>query len=108
MAISVCPGDEVRASADEVWSLLEDPARLDAWWDARVLEATPPGPLRPGQHIEARAKGVFPARIQFDVTAVDTAQRRIQMTARLPFGIVDHVTLTVTASGPDRSFVRFG
>jgi SagB-type dehydrogenase family enzyme len=29
------------------------------WWDARVLEATPPGPLAPGQHIEAKAKGPF-------------------------------------------------
>lgn len=59
MAISVCPGDEVNASVDEVWSLLDDPARFDVWWDARVLEATPPGPLAPGQHIEAKAKGPF-------------------------------------------------
>ena len=108
MAISVCPGDEVGASVDAVWSLLEQPACFDVWWDARVLEATPSGRLAPGQHIEARAKGWVPARIQFDVTMVDAAQHRIQMTARLPLGIIDHVTLSVTAIGPDRSFVRFG
>ena len=108
MAISVCPGDEVNASVDEVWSLLDDPARFDAWWDARLLEAAPPGPLMPGQHIEARAKGAFPARVQCDVTAVDAAKHRIQMTVRLPFGMVNHFTLTVAAIGPDRSFVRFG
>src|SRR6185503_12018145 len=68
MAVSVCPGDEFKVSADVVWSLLADPARLDAWWDARLLHATPPGPLVPGQHIVARAKGAFPARLSFDVT----------------------------------------
>jgi uncharacterized protein YndB with AHSA1/START domain len=108
MAISVCPADEVDASVDEIWSLLVDPARLDAWWDARMLEATPPGPLAPGQHIVARAKGPVPAHVRFDVTVVDEAKHRIQMTARLPFGIVDHVTLTVTAIGPARCFVQFG
>jgi uncharacterized protein YndB with AHSA1/START domain len=108
MAISVCPGDEVNASVEEVWSLLDDPARFDVWWDARMLEATPPGPLAPGQHLEARAKGPFPARVRCDVTAVDAANHRIQMTAQLPFGIVDHLTVTVAAIGPDRCFVRFG
>src|SRR5262245_63760109 len=108
MTVSVCPGDEVNASADEVWSLLADPARLDVWWDARVRTATPPGPLAPGQHIEARAKGVFPARVTLDVTAVDAATRRLQMTARLPFGVVDHATLTIAPLAPDRCFVRFG
>jgi len=101
-------GWEVNASVDEVWSLLDAPSRFDAWWDARVLEATPPGPLTPGQHIEARAKGPFPARVQCDVTAVDAAEHRIQMTVRLPFGIIDHFTLTVAPIGRDRSFVRFG
>jgi uncharacterized protein YndB with AHSA1/START domain len=108
MAVSVCPGDEVNASVDEVWSLLDDPARFDAWWDARMLDATPPGPLARGQHLVARAKGPFPARIRCEVTAVDAAKHRIQMTVRLPFGIVDHFTLTVTAIGLDRSFVQFG
>ena len=108
MTVSVCPMDEVNASVDEVWSLLDDPARFDAWWDARMLAATPPGPLAPGQHIMARAKGPFPARVWCDVTAVDPAKHRIQMTVRLPFGIVDHFTLTVTAIDADRCFVQFG
>jgi hypothetical protein len=108
MGISVCPGDEVNASVDEVWSLVDDPARFDAWWDARMLEATPPGALTPGQHIVARARGPIPARVRFDVTVVDAAKHRVEMTVRLPFGIVNHFALTITAVGPDRSFVRFG
>jgi hypothetical protein len=108
MAVSVCPADEVQASADQVWSLLRDPARLDLWWDARVLRSTPPGPLAPGQHIEARAKGLLPARIWFDVTAIDDALHRLQMTAHLPLGIVDHVTLTIAPLGPERCLLRFG
>jgi hypothetical protein len=108
MTISVCPADEINASVDQVWSLLESPARFDAWWDARVVAAVPPGPMAPGQHIEARAKGIFPARVQCDVTAVDAVKHQLQMTARLPFGVVDHLTFTVTPIGPDRSLVRFG
>jgi hypothetical protein len=108
MAISVCPGDEVNASVDAVWALLDDPARFDVWWDARMLEATPPGLLTPGQHIVARAKGAFPARVLCDVVAVDPAKHRIQMTVRLPFGIVDHFTVIMAATDPARCFVRFG
>lgn len=108
MAVSVCPADEVHASVDQVWSLLGDPARFDAWWDARWLRSTPPGPLAPGQRIEAKAKGLLPARVWFDVKAVDGAQHRFQMTAHFPLGIVDHVTLIVTPIRPDRCRVQFG
>jgi len=108
MPVSACPADEVHASVHQVWSLLRDPARLDLWWDARVLRSTPPGPLAPGQHIEARAKGLLPARIQFDVTAVDDARHRLQMTAYFPLGIIDHVTLMVAPLAPDRCRVQFG
>jgi len=108
MTVSACPAEDVHASADQVWSLLREPARLDAWWDARMLRATPPGPLAPGQHIEARAKGLIPARIQIEVTAVDEAQHRLEMTARFPLGLVDRFTLIVTPLGPDRCRVQFG
>ena len=108
MTISACPADEIAASVDAVWSLVDRPEGFDAWWDARVVRAEPPGRFAPGQRVLARARGVFPARIAIDVTEVDTARHRLQLTARLPFGVVDHMTITVAARGPDRAFVRFG
>jgi Polyketide cyclase / dehydrase and lipid transport len=108
MTVSACPADDVDASPDDVWALVDHPDGFDAWWDARTIAAEPPGPLAPGQRIVARAKGVFPARIHIDVVEVDAARRRLQLIARMPFGVVDHMTLTVDARGPDRAFVRFG
>ena len=99
MTISACPADDVAAPVEVVWSLLDDPMRFDLWWDARTKTAEPPGRLAPGQHVEARAKGVFPARVRIDVIEVDVAARRIQMIAHLPFGVVDHFTVTVAEIG---------
>ncbi len=108
MTISVCPAEDIAAPVEVVWSLLDDPMRFDLWWDARTTSAEPPGPLAPGQHVEARAKGLFPGRVRIDVTEIDAAARRIQMIAHLPFGVIDHFTVTVAARGADRAFVRFG
>jgi hypothetical protein len=108
MTISACPADEIAASVEDVWSLVDRPEGFDAWWDARVVRAEPPGPFTPGQHVLARAKGIYRARITIDVTDVDAARHRLQLIARLPFGVIDHMTLTVAARGPDRAFVRFG
>jgi hypothetical protein len=108
MTISTCPADEIAAPVDVVWSLVDRPEGFDAWWDARVVGAEPPGPFAAGQHLVARAKGIYRARIEIDVTEVDAAQHRLQLTARLPFGVIDHMTLTVAARGADRAFVRFG
>ena len=108
MTISVCPAEVVAAPAEVVWSLLADPTRFDLWWDARTKTAEPPGPLAPGQHIEARAKGILPARVRCDVTEVDATARRIQMIVHLPFGVIDHFTVTVAARGDDHALVRFG
>lgn len=107
MSLSACPADEIAAPAAVVWSLVERPEAFDRWWDARVIRATPPGPLAPGQHLIARAKGLVPARIHYDVTVVEP-NARLQMEIRLPLGIVNHFTMTVRALAADRAFVRFG
>jgi len=108
MTVSACPADEIAASIEAVWSLVDRPEGFDAWWDARVLRAEPPGPFAPGQRVVARAKGAIPARIRFEVVEVDAAAHRLRLLAHLPFGVVDHMTITVAARGPDRAFVRFG
>jgi hypothetical protein len=108
MTISVCPADEIAAAPDDVWALVATPEAFDAWWDARVIAAEPPGPIAPGQRVVARAKGVWPARVRYEVVAVDRARRRLELHVRLPLGVVDHMMLTIDARGADRAFVRFG
>jgi hypothetical protein len=108
VSVSVCPAENVHAPIERVWSLLAEPDGLDAWWDARIVSADPPGPLASGQHLVARARGALPLRFTLDVTSVDPVQHRVQITVRFLFGIVDHATLSATVLGPDRCHVQYG
>jgi hypothetical protein len=107
--VTACPFDEVEAPLETVWGLLREPRQLDRWWDARVVQATPPGPLCAGQRLdtETRALGrTFALRI--DVEAVDVPRHQVRMTAHLPLGLVDRATITVVPLGERRCRVSFG
>ena len=109
MAVSACPIGTVAAAADTVWSFLAAPERLDLWWDARVERVEPPGPMAAGQRIDASSRAFgHRFRVWFTVDAVDAASRRLQLTAHLPFGIVDQATLSVTPIDATASRLSFG
>ena len=103
--IRACPTDVVHAAADAAWALLRDPRALDAWWDARLVRATPEGPLSAGQHLEASASGLA---VRFDVLEVDEAARQLRMHVELPLGIADEVTITVVPIDAGRCRVSYG
>ena len=107
--VMACPIDEVEAPLEAVWSLLREPRQLDQWWDAHVVQATPPGPLAPGQRIDAETRALGRTfAVYFDVEAVDTSRHQVRMTAHLPFGVVDHATITVMPLAERRCRVSFG
>ena len=110
MAISTCPIAVVHAPAERVWNLLSEPANYDQWWDAQVHAITPPGSAQPGQRIEAgtTALGRQWNVIKITVEHIDNAQRVIELTTRLPFGITVHNHITCLALDAASCRVSFG
>ena len=102
MIVNVCPAGVARAEPDRVWKLLTTPESFEAWQGARFVSARPPGPAATGQRVELAAPALgrrWPVVI--DVGGVDPNRRWIDLTVRLPFGIVnhEHVTLAETPEG---------
>lgn len=91
MALSVCPTANVAAPIERVWALLGDAHAFDAWWDARTIDITPPGPAQPGQVIRACSRALgrdWPLTIAIE--AVDAARHTLDLTTKLPFGLAMH------------------
>jgi len=107
--VNVCPGAVVNASADRVWSVLSDPTRYDAWWDAQTDSVDPAGPAQPGQTILGSSRALGRRwRIITSVEAVETAARRLHLRTTLPMGLVIVNTISCSPAGPDRTRVQFG
>ena len=107
--MNVCPGALVNASADRVWSVLSDPTRYDAWWDAKTEAVDPAGPAQPGQTIVGSSRALGRRwRITTRVEAVESERRRLQLRTALPMGLVIVNTISCSPVSPDRTRVQFG
>jgi len=107
--VNVCPGAFFNASADRVWSVLSDPTRYDAWWDAQTDAVDPPGPVQPGQTILGSSRALGRRwRIMTKVEAVEGAHRRLRLRTALPMGLVIVNTISCSPVSPDRTRVQFG
>jgi hypothetical protein len=102
-----CPMCSADAPIEVAWSLF-DPARLDEWWDAKVRRVAPEGPLAPGQRIEGMTGPFGMFAFSWDVLEVDSSGHRLHLLIRVPFGIVNDETVTMTSQGPDRCRISFG
>ena len=89
MAFSACPIATVQAPAERVWELLSEPANYDQWWDVQTFAVVPPGSAQPGQRIEAgtTALGKQWSVVHIIVEHIDHAQRVLDLTTRMLFGI---------------------
>jgi len=96
MSLNVCPIATVQASAATVWSLLNEPASYDTWWDVTTDSITPAGLAQAGQMISAHTHAMgrqWKAWIRVD--AVDQAGMAINLTTSLQLGItvLNHITV---------------
>ncbi|HLH62261.1 MAG TPA: SRPBCC family protein [Ktedonobacteraceae bacterium] len=109
MVVSVCPVDTVAAPVEDVWEMLNRPARYGEWWDARVERVEPEGPATPGQHIYMTSPALGKRwDVRFVVKMVNPNRHQIQFDVTLPLGIVDHVTITCTPIDGRSCRVRYG
>jgi hypothetical protein len=109
MSPSVCPIAVIQAPAKVVWDLISDPATYTGWSDATVDRVLPEGPARAGQQVEAHTRLLgLKLPVNIEVRGVDPAQRTLDLTTALPFGItvLNHITVTPEDAGTCR--VSFG
>jgi hypothetical protein len=109
MGFSMCPIAVVAAPVEIVWELLADPARYDAWWDARTVRIEPQGPAAPGQIVHAKTVGLGRTwDVTLQVEAVDPAQHQVRLHITLPLGIINDNTITCTPVDANSTRVAFG
>jgi uncharacterized protein YndB with AHSA1/START domain len=108
MILNVCPSGVASAPPQRVWEVLTTPQRFGEWMDAKVLTIHPPGAAQAGQRIELVAPS-FGRRwpVSIDVEAVDPQHRWLELTARTPFGVVNHERVTLTEVDSGHTLIRF-
>ena len=105
----MCPIAVVGAPAERVWDLLSEPANYAQWWDAQTCAITPAGSARPGQRIEAQTTALGRQwSVNITVDHMDHAQRVIDLTTRLPFGITVHNHIACVPLDATTCRVSFG
>lgn len=109
MSISVCPVATVAAPVEDVWELLTHPSRYDEWVDAHFERSVPEGPMVAGQIVYLWSSE-FGKRfdISFVIKKVDPDKHLLQLDAMLPFGVVNHETITCISLDGNACRVQFG
>lgn len=109
MGISVCPIAVIDAPVERVWSLVVDPAQWADWADASLEHVDPPGPTHAGQTFVVSSVGFGRRwRCHFTVEEVDEEHHQRRVTARFPFGVVEHADLRCLALDAITCRVTFG
>ena len=109
MSFSTCPIATVNAPAEQVWSLLSEPASYALWWDAQTRSITPEGSARPGQRIYAQSKALGKWwDVLIAVESVDEARHAISLSTQLPFGVTVHNHITCAPLDRVSCRVSFG
>jgi len=108
VVVNVCPAAVTTSSPERVWAVLTSPERLGDWADAEFVSAVPPGSMGAGQKLQLAASEFgrrWPVRI--DVDAIDRRHRWIDLRVSLPFAVVNHEHITLTATEAGGTLVRF-
>lgn len=108
MIITSCPMTVVAAPIDVVWDTLTDVDRIGDWADAELVAAEPPGRPVPGQRVLLHTRELgLTFSVTWDILEVDPEAHRLRIDIFVPFGIVNHETVTM-APAAGGTLVRFG
>jgi uncharacterized protein YndB with AHSA1/START domain len=107
--VSVCPMAVVEAPVERLWDLVTSPKEFDAWADATLVSAQPPGRARAGQRLGLVTRSLGRTfRVDISVLEVDAERRRLHLLIQLPLGLVNDETITMAPAEEGRTIVRFG
>ena len=107
MAVIACPTTVVEAPAEAVWRLLTVPEHYERWAGARAVGVKPPGPAVEGQRIDFERRRMGRRwKFHFEVGLVDPS-RSLELTVRLPLGVVNHERIVLSPAGERRTRVTF-
>ena len=99
MAIVTCPTDVIAASSARVWELISTPEALARWTGCTLRS----GPARDSLHagdrlvLGAGLGGVF--SVIMDILDVEPMSH-LRVDVRLPFAVVNHELVTLSALSP--------
>jgi hypothetical protein len=109
MSMSVCPVARIAAPIERVWAILVEPAGYSQWTDGTVEMVEPPGPAQPGQMFTVSAPALGRRWwVRFAIDRVDVARHQIAFRVTLPFGVVEHSTVTCTPLDERSCWVSYG
>ena len=109
MVVSVCPAANVVAPVEDVWELLVQPSNYDRWADAHLERSVPEGPAVPGQISYATSKALGKQwDVTFVVKSINPDRHQLEFDVTLPFGIINHVTITCTPVDAVSCQVQYG
>ena len=84
-----CPTALVEAPVEVVWELITDPAAWSSFYDLRVKRIEPPGLAKAGQRVFAESGPRWlHLAVTLTFTAIDIAQRNLELVVQLPMAIV--------------------
>jgi hypothetical protein len=109
MSISVCPLATINAPVERAWSFLSEPTNYALWWDAQTRSIVPEGPASPDQKIYAQTAALGRHwAVTVMVNDIDEADRQIDLTTVLPWGITVHTRIVCLPLDPAHCRVSFG
>ena len=97
--IQTCPTDLVHASAERVWELLTIPQEFANWSETRLI-AGPARPVTVGDCLVVGSGFSNQMKVYLDVVAAKPPQELV-LRVRLPFGVVNHELVRITAIDQD-------
>jgi hypothetical protein len=109
MPITACPVVVVAAPVESVWELLAESTLYDAWWDMHTECIVPEGPITPGQVLCGKTAALGRKwDVRVAVEMVQPEKHQVWLLVTLPFGILNHATITCRPLDPMSCLLQFG
>jgi uncharacterized protein YndB with AHSA1/START domain len=105
MPIHTCPTDVLHATPCRVWDALTMSRELQKWMGVKILNG-PSRAIEAGDHLILGVGLGSLIKVYFDIKEAESPSR-LALDVSLPFGVVNHEVIRITAMGPAQCRVTF-